>query len=77
MLGLILHGALGKLGEAENAVSFGFREITVTPKHHRHAIKVAVDGEIVRLMPPLVFRAAPRPLSLLTDRVRNPGEDPG
>ena len=77
MLGLILRGALGKLGEAENAVSFAFREITVQPKHHHHAIKVAVDGEIVWLKPPIVFRAAPRPLRLLTDRVRQPGEDPG
>lgn len=77
MLGLILRGALGKLGDAENAVSFAFREIRVVPKHHRHDIKVAVDGEIVWLKPPIVFRAAPRPLRLLTDRVRQPGEDPG
>lgn len=77
MLGLILRGALGKLGDAEKAVSFPFREIRVTPKHHRHAIKVAVDGEIVWLDPPIVFRAAPRPLRLLTDRARQPGEDPG
>lgn len=77
MLGLILRGALGKLGEADNAVSFPFREIRVTPKRHHHAIKVAVDGEIVWLKPPIVFRAAPRPLRLLTDRVRQPGEDPG
>lgn len=77
MLGLILRGALGKLGDAEHAVSFAFREITVTPKRHRHAIKVAVDGEIVWLDPPIVFRAAPRPLALLTDGDRQPGEDPG
>jgi diacylglycerol kinase family enzyme len=77
MLGIILRGALGKLGEAENAVSFAFRELTVVPKHHRHAIKVAVDGEIVWLDPPIVFRAAPRPLRLLADRERQPGEDPG
>lgn len=77
MLGLILRGALGKLGDADHAVSFAFREIGVAPKHHRHAIKVAVDGEIVWLEPPIVFRAAPRPLSLLTDGERQPGEDPG
>jgi hypothetical protein len=49
----------------------------VKPKHHRAKIKVAVDGEIVWLDPPLVFRAAPRPLLLLTDGERQPGEDPG
>jgi diacylglycerol kinase family enzyme len=77
MLGLIVRGALGKLGEADNAISFAFREITVTPKHHREKLKVAVDGEIVWLDPPIVFRAAPRPLALLTDVPRQPGEDPG
>jgi len=77
MLGLILRGALGKLGDAEHAVGFPFREITVTPKRHRRRVKVAVDGEIVWLEPPLVFRAAPRPLVLINDTVRQPGEDPG
>jgi diacylglycerol kinase family enzyme len=77
MLGLIVRGALGKLGDADNAVSFAFREITVTPRHHREKLKVAVDGEIVWLDPPIIFRAAPRPLALLTDGVRQPGEDPG
>jgi diacylglycerol kinase family enzyme len=77
MLGLILRGALGKLGDADNAVSFPFREIAVAPKHHRRTLKVAVDGEIVWLDPPLVFRAAPRPLALLTGEERQPGEDPG
>jgi len=77
MLGLILRGALGKLGEADNAVSFPFREITVTPKHRRERFKVAVDGEIAWLDPPVVFRSAPRPLVLITDGAREPGEDPG
>lgn len=77
MLGLILRGALGRLGDADNVVSFAFREISVAPKRHRHAIKVAVDGEIVWLDPPIVFRAAPRPLFLLTGGERQPGEDPG
>jgi diacylglycerol kinase family enzyme len=77
MLRLILSGALGKLGDADDVVSFPFREITVKPKHHRAKIKVAVDGEIVWLDPPIVFRAAPRPLVLLTDGERQPGEDPG
>lgn len=77
MLGLILRGALGRLGDAENAVSFAFREITVSPKHRRERFKVAVDGEITWLDPPIIFRAAPRPLVLVTDGERQPGEDPG
>ncbi|QWT18523.1 hypothetical protein KPL74_12290 [Bacillus sp. NP157] len=77
MLGLILRGALGRLGDADNVVSFPFREITVTPRRHRQRFKVAVDGEIEWLDPPIVFRAAPRPLVLVTDGMREPGEDPG
>lgn len=77
MLGLILRGALGHLGDAEHVVSFPFREITVTPKHRRERFKVAVDGEIVWLDPPIIFRAAPRPLVLVTEGERQPGEDPG
>lgn len=77
MLGIILRGALGKLGDAENAVSFPFREITVSPKHHRRKMKVALDGEIFWQDPPIVFRAAPRPLVLISSGERQPGEDPG
>ncbi|MBB3227397.1 diacylglycerol kinase family enzyme [Luteibacter sp. Sphag1AF] len=77
MLGLILRGALGKLGDAENVVTFAFRNITVTPKRSNKPIKVAIDGEIVWLAPPLTFRCAPRPLRLLAESTRLPGEDPG
>lgn len=77
MLGLLLRGAIGRLGDAEHVVSFPFRQIVVTPKRHRAKVKVAVDGEIVWMDGPLVFRAAPRPLVLISGGRREPGEDPG
>ncbi|MDF4002075.1 diacylglycerol kinase family protein [Luteibacter sp. PPL552] len=77
MLGIVLRGALGRLSDADNVVSFPFREITVRPKHSRRRMKVAVDGEIFWQDPPIVFRVAPRPLVLISDGERQPGEDPG
>lgn len=72
MLGLALRGAFGTLGEAETVESFALRRITVRPRGRRQ-VKVAVDGEILRLRTPLVFDVAPDPLPLLvpapTDRV--------
>lgn len=66
MLGLMLKGALGRLGEAENIVSFSFSSMGIRQfSFPRRRIKVATDGEIVRLKSPLQFRVAPRPLQLI------------
>lgn len=67
LFGLLLRGLLGRLGNAENIESFSFRRLTVTPKGARASkkIKVATDGEIVWMQPPLVFQVADEPLLLL------------
>ncbi len=67
MLGLLVHGALGRLGEAENVISFGFRRLIVKPssQHRQRRVKVATDGEIIWLNAPLEFRVSPEPLYLL------------
>jgi diacylglycerol kinase family enzyme len=67
MLGLLLHGALGQLGAAENVVSFPFERLTVTLRRplRRRRVKIATDGEVGWLTLPLLFRVAPRPLLLL------------
>lgn len=66
MLWLAVRGALGSLGEAENVTSFGFRRMIVKPwLYGRRRIKVATDGEIIWLSPPLEFRVSPEPLYLL------------
>jgi diacylglycerol kinase family enzyme len=66
LLWLALRGALGTLGEAANVRSFALRELEVRRSVRRsRTIKVAVDGEILRLQEPLRFRVSPRPLHLL------------
>lgn len=71
MIGLILRGALGKLGEAERVQSFGFRRMTVNSRSHKGRLKMALDGEISRMDAPLTFEALPDALQLL---VPQPGE---
>lgn len=67
MLWLLLRGALGKLGEADNVISFGFRHLTVKPSslYRTRRVKVAIDGEVIWLNAPLEFRVSPEPLYLL------------
>ena len=70
MLGLILHGAIGRLGDDDDVDAFAFRQITVYPagRLSRRRIKVATDGEVRWLSAPLTFRVSPRPLWLLAPR---------
>lgn len=70
MLGLILRGALGRLGEAEHVTSLAFRKLTVHAQSQR-LIKVGADGEIRRLHSPLVFSVAPQSLALLAPRAED------
>lgn len=64
---LMVRGALGQLGTADDVISFAFQRIVVTSATRRRArgVKVATDGEIVWLQPPLEFRVAAEPLYLL------------
>lgn len=64
LFGLLLRGLLGRLGEADSVDSFAFRRLTVTPKGLKR-IKVATDGEIGWMKPPLVFEVAAQSLLLL------------
>jgi diacylglycerol kinase family enzyme len=67
ILWLLVRGALGRLGDAENVISFGFRRMTVKPAllYRVRRVKVAADGEIVWMTAPIEFRVAPEPLYLL------------
>lgn len=67
MLGLLLRGALGQLGDSDRILSFPFKRLAVHgawPFRARR-IKVATDGEIEWLSMPLEFRVAPQPLLLI------------
>lgn len=68
MLGLMLQGAFGRLGQAEDVLRFGFERLAMRPAAPRGAaqVKVATDGEICWLRAPLAFRVSPQPLWLLT-----------
>jgi diacylglycerol kinase family enzyme len=67
MLWLVLRGALARLGDADRVAAFGFDSLSVAEPRlrTRRRFKVATDGEVVRLSPPLVFRVSPEPLWLL------------
>jgi diacylglycerol kinase family enzyme len=77
MLWLVIRGALGRLGEADNVVRFGFRRLTVKPRkrHRSHRFKVATDGEISWMSAPLEFRVSPEPLYLLKPDLAPGAED--
>ena len=67
MLWLLLRGAIGRLGEADDVESFAFERLVVTPTRGfgRRRMKVAFDGEIEWLAAPLRFEVAAQPLWLL------------
>ena len=67
MLRLMWHGAMGTLGEAESIERFEFSHMTVKPARlkHRQGVKVAFDGEVTWMRPPLDFRVLDKPLFLM------------
>ena len=67
MLGLLMRGSMGTLGEADTVESFKFRHMVVKPRLAwvRQRVKVAIDGEVSWMRSPLEFQVSPRPLYLL------------
>ena len=76
MLGLLVRGALGTLGEADQIESFQFQQMKVRPwlPYGTRRAKVAADGEILWLRTPLDLRVSPRPLFLMVPAAL-PAED--
>ena len=75
MLGLVLRGAMGKLGEAAGVESLEFHHMRVKPRllpGHRK-VMVAFDGEVARMRSPLHIRVLDKPLYLL----KSPGAAAG
>lgn len=75
MLGLALRGATRSLAGAEHAFRFTFQRMEVqrvAPAAGARPVKVALDGETLRIAPPLVFRVGAKPLWLLS-----PAQDAG
>ena len=67
MLWLLLRGAFGNLGDAENIEHSDFHRLVVGPSfpYGRRRVKIACDGEVSWLRWPLEFRVAETPLMLL------------
>ena len=78
MLGLVWRGAMGTLGDADSVDSFEFQRMVVNNRMllRRRGAKVAIDGEVGWMHPPLVFRVADRPLYLLKP-LAAPASEPG
>ncbi len=70
MIGLMLRGAMGTLGEAQSVEHFEFNRMVVKPTlpHGRRGVKVAFDGEVTRMRAPLDFRVFDKPLFLMKPR---------
>lgn len=67
MIGLMLHGAMGRLREAAGVESFEFHHMVVRPRltpGHREIV-VAFDGEVTRMRVPIDIRVRDQPLFLL------------
>ncbi len=64
---LVVRGSFGQLGSSDQVISTVFREMSVraaSGQRHRR-MKVAADGEIGWIEPPLRFSVAERPLRLI------------
>jgi len=66
LLRLMLQGALGRLRGADDVEHFALSELWVRPARvtRRRRVKVATDGEIHRMDPPIRIRVADEPLWL-------------
>ena len=67
MIRLMLHGAMGRLGEAAGVESFEFHHMVVRPRlaPGRKEVVVAFDGEVTRMRSPIDIRVLDKPLYLL------------
>lgn len=67
MVGLMLRGALGQLGDAGGVEHFACHNLVVEPTITlgRRRVKVAFDGEVGWMSSPLAIRVLPKPLWLL------------
>jgi diacylglycerol kinase family enzyme len=69
------HGLFGILHKAANVTHFACNQLVVEPLSHRkkRTVKVAMDGEVAQMQPPLTFRVGPTPLRLIVAPV-SPGD---
>lgn len=67
LVSLMVRGAMSGLGAGDEVRSFDFERLTVRPAIRGVLrLKVALDGEMFWMRPPVVFTVAPEPLQLLS-----------
>jgi len=76
MLGLLVRGAMGRLGDADDVDAFAFRSMTVRGPllSGRRRLKVATDGEVCRMALPLRFEVLDDQLHLLVPESESESE---
>ena len=68
LLWLAIKGTFGSLADQDQVEVLVFRRLVVVPRGFRRSgrgLKVAIDGEVLRMQSPLEFRVSPRPLRAL------------
>jgi len=67
MIRLMMHGALGRLGEAAGVEGFEFHHMVVNPRQLPgwQDVDVAFDGEVTKMRAPIDFSVVDKPLYLL------------
>lgn len=68
LLGVALRGLSGHWQNDSHAEAFVFDELLVQPTRSRHSLRVALDGEVERMRPPLRFGVSDTRLRLLVPR---------
>jgi diacylglycerol kinase family enzyme len=76
MIRLMLHGAMGTLGDAAGVERFEFNHMVVRPSlaPGRRGVKVAFDGEVAVMRAPLVFEVLAKPLYLMRPLALTPAQ---
>jgi len=65
-IGVAFRGMLGLLDKSPDLTSFACRQLVVEPvRRQQQYVKVAMDGEVSKMRPPLIFRVGPQPLRLI------------
>lgn len=61
------HSLLGMLQKVSQVTHFACSQLNVEPlsRRHKRMVKVAMDGELAHMQPPLTFRVGPTPLRLV------------
>jgi diacylglycerol kinase family enzyme len=63
LLWLVLRGLFGRLHDVRDFRSFAVRSLMIETRKKR--LRVAADGEVARLEPPLVYRSRPKALRVI------------